>query len=79
MNQEQQKVYDALMSFYEEHKHENYFNSKHLVDKMEPVFQELGFRTAMPPAREQHILVIRDDAAGDFVLFSPFLRELRRI
>lgn len=79
MNEEQQKVYEGLMSFYEEHKHENKFVGKQLVEKMEPIFKELGFRGAAPPAKDQHILVLRDDAAGDFVLFSPFLRELRRI
>lgn len=79
MTEEQQKVYEGLMSFYEEHKHENKFVGRQLVERMEPIFQELGFRGAAPAARDQHILVLRDDAAGDFVLFSPFLRELRRI
>ena len=79
MNQEQQKIYDGLMEFYEEHKQENFFSGKQLLEKMEPIFQELGFRENMPQARNQHILVMRDDAAGDFVLSSPFLRELRRV
>ena len=79
MTQEQQKVYEGLMGFYEEHKGENKFSGRQLVEKMEPIFQELGFRGDMPPARDQHILVMRDDAAGDFVLSSPFLRELRRV
>ena len=79
MNQEQQKVYDGLMSFFEEHKHEDFFSGAQLVEKMEPIFKELGFRDPMPPADRQHILVLRDDAAGDFVLSSPFLREVRRI
>lgn len=44
---------------------------------MEPIFQEEGFRKE--PEGAPSIVVLRDDAAGDFVLFSPFLRELRRI
>ena len=79
MTEEQRKIYEGLMSFYEEHKHENRFVGSQLVEKMEPIFKELGFRGPMAPAKDQHILVLRDDAAGDFVLFSPFLRELRRI
>ena len=79
MTEEQKKVYEGLMSFYEEHKDDKNFVGKQLVEKMEPIFKELGFREAIEPAEKQNILVMRDDAAGDFVLFSPFLRELRRI
>ena len=46
---------------------------------LEPVFQKAGYREAVQPGNHPQILVVRDDAAGDFILFSPFLRELRRI
>lgn len=55
------------------------FEPKVFVDTLEPVFGELGYRKAPHPKVPPHILVVRDDAAGDFVLFSPFLRELRRL
>lgn len=50
-----------------------------LVQNMEPVFAGLGFRKGPAKGERPRILVVRDDAAGDFVLFSPFLRELRRL
>ena len=46
---------------------------------MDNVFQKAGFRNLKSLDEPAEILVIRDDAAGDFVIFSPFLRELRRI
>ena len=78
MTEEQKKVYEALMAFYESHKGTK-FIPKQLKDHMEPVFQELGLRQEPMPGGHHHILVARDDAAGDFVLFSPFMRELRRL
>lgn len=78
MTEEQTKVYKALMDFYESHKGTK-FIPRQLKEHMEPVFKEVGMRQEQDPKRQQHILVVRDDAAGDFVLFSPFLRELRRI
>ena len=78
MTEVQKKIYQALMAFYETHK-QGEFVARELVEHMEPVFREAGFRKESRPGDSQHILVLRDDAAGDFVLFSPFLRELRRI
>ena len=77
MTEEQKLVFDGLMSFYESHK-DGPFLGRELVEHMEPIFQRAGLRGNASP-QGQHILVIRDDAAGDFVLSSPFLRELRRI
>ena len=78
MTEEQKKIYEALMSFYEAHKGQLFMPSQ-LVEHMEPIFREEGFREEKLPGQRQHVLVARDDAAGDFVLFSPFLREVRRI
>lgn len=52
-----------------------------LVAALEPVLQSLGLRQRMRPAAASpaRILIVRDDAAGDFVLFSPVLREIRRL
>ncbi len=77
MTEEQKLVYDGLMSFYESHKGRP-FIGKELVAHMEPIFQRAGLRGEVS-RRSQHILDMRDDAAGDFVLASPFIRELRRI
>lgn len=77
MTEEQKLVYKGLMDFREAHKGGN-FIPKQLVAHMEPVFKAAGLREEVEIAR-QNILVARDDAAGDFVLFSPFMRELRRL
>ncbi len=77
MTEEQKLVYNGLMSFYESHK-DGPFVARELVAHMEPIFQKAGLRGEVSP-RSQHILSMRDDAAGDFVLASPFIRELRRI
>lgn len=78
MTEEQQKIYQALMAYYESHRRRE-FVPQELVEHMEPVFKELGFRQAVRPEEKVNLLVVKDDAAGDFVLFSPFLREVRRI
>lgn len=77
MTEEQSIVYKSLMDFYESHK-DGLFAGGELAAFMEPVFRRAGLREDTRPER-QRILVLRDDAAGDFVLFSPFMRELRRI
>lgn len=78
MTEEQKKVYEGLMSFYEAHKGSK-FIPRQLREHMEPIFREAGLREEPMPGSQPRILVVRDDAAGDFVLFSPFMRELRRI
>lgn len=75
MTEEQKIVYEGLMSFYEAHKEGN-FSSREMIAHMEPVFKRAGLRENNP---RSSILLLRDDAAGDFVLFSPFMREVRRL
>ncbi|WP_029541390.1 glycosyltransferase family 9 protein [Selenomonas sp. AB3002] len=77
MTEVQKIVYEGLMGFYESHKGGPFLGSQ-LVEYMEPIFKRAGLREETAVSG-QHILVVRDDAAGDFVLFSPFMRELRRI
>ena len=48
-----------------------------LFARMEPVFKQEGYRDILSVG-VQNILVVRLDKIGDFVLSSPFLRELRR-
>lgn len=57
------------------------FRAEDLVAALEPAFEAARCRVRPRPgdAWRPRILVLRDDAAGDFVLFSPVLRELRRV
>ena len=74
MTEEQKKIYEALMAYCESHK-DRPFVPRELVAHMEPVFKEMGFRGEALPEERHRILAVKDDAAGDFVLFSPFMRE----
>ena len=47
-------------------------------EQLEPCFQEAGLREASTQGAMLSILVVRLDRIGDFILMSPFLRELRR-
>lgn len=53
------------------------FAPRELVGALEPLYRELGYRA--PHGARRSLLIVRDDAAGDFVCFSAFLRECRRI
>lgn len=53
------------------------FVPREMVEALEPLFRSLGYRE--PHGAQRSILIVRDDAAGDFVCFSAFLRECRRI
>ena len=46
---------------------------------LEPVFQKAGYREAVQPGNHPQIFVDRSFPAGDYIVISPFLRELRRI
>lgn len=79
MTSEQEKVLAGLLAYAKE-KQGGLFVPQELVGRMEPIFRELGLRKSPSPAMgKPKILVLRDDAAGDFVLSSAFMRELRRI
>lgn len=78
MTEEQQKVHDGLMAYYEAHKGREFVVGE-FVAHMEPIFREAGYRRPLEPGRRPHILILRDDAAGDFVLSSAFIREVRRL
>lgn len=79
MTSEQEKVLAGLLAYAREKQGGNFVPGE-LVGRMEPIFRELGFRQpALSHTARPKILVMRDDAAGDFVLSSAFLRELRRI
>ena len=65
----------ALVQYINEHPGD--FVPQDFVTALEPLYRELGYRTRHGDG--QSILIVRDDAAGDFVCFSAFLRECRRL
>lgn len=65
----------ALVRYINEHPGD--FVPRDFVAALEPLYRELGYRERQ--GEGQSILIVRDDAAGDFVCFSAFLRECRRI
>ena len=66
-------------AFWKKMNKEGKFVAQDFVDFMEPAFAEAGYRTPRPRREKPEILIIRDDAAGDFVLFSGVIREIRRL
>ncbi|MBE6102687.1 MAG: glycosyltransferase family 9 protein [Selenomonas ruminantium] len=79
VTEERQNILSAVRGYQEAHKEDKVFVAKDLVETLEPLFERYGYRRRKGPREVQRILVLRDDAAGDFVLNSPFMRELRRI
>ena len=72
-----EKARQGLRDYYTQTQSKNVMHPQELKDFMEPIFISAGFRQAA--GEKPKILIVRDDAAGDFVLFSAFLREARRI
>lgn len=70
---------DRFNTYWQKMNKEGKFVAKEFVEYMEPAFAAAGFRTPRERGEKPEILIIRDDAAGDFVLFSGVLREVRRI
>ena len=73
------QLLERFNSYWQKMNKEGKFVAKEFVEFMEPAFEQAGFRKPRSRKEKPEILVVRDDAAGDFVLFSGFLRELRRI
>lgn len=71
-------LYISFSDFLNHSIDEKKFHIGNFIYKMENVFTEQGFRSIPDVQACPHILVIRLDAIGDFVLTSGFLRELRR-
>ena len=68
---------NAIKSIIKKATEEKKFSPSGMKARMEEVFQKAGFREKKKPGERARILIIRDDAAGDFILFSSFLREVR--
>ena len=69
----------TFAAYLEKVKKDNKLIPQDFVNMMEPQMRAAGYRVPKQMGERPEIYVTRDDAAGDFVLFSPFLRELRRI
>ena len=69
----------GLNKYYQDAMARNTLDPSVMKEFLEPIFQQAGYREPAQAGTPARILVIRDDAAGDFILFSPFLRELKRI
>ncbi len=55
------------------------FNLQELFNFMEPKFVEAGYRAQSNFGEKNNVLIIHDAGAGDFVLQSAAIREIRRI
>lgn len=80
MDEASQALLAAARTYAVEHgkEQEGAFRAEEFLRVLEPVFVRAGMRGPLRRVR-QRILIVRDDAAGDFVLFSPVLREVRRL
>ena len=79
MSDEIKRLVDHFNSFIATSNTNKTFSAQEFVAYMEPVFAQCGYREKPAPDKQLKILIVRDDAAGDFVLFSPVIREIRRI
>ena len=75
MSDEIKRLVDHFNSFIATSNTNKTFSAQEFVAYMEPVFAQCGYREKPAPDKQLKILIVRDDAAGDFILFSPFLRE----
>ncbi len=72
------KIFNGLASYGQRLKLTRQFSIADFLSEMEPIFSECGCRHKSPQPISR-ILVIHNGGVGDFVLFSPCLREIRRI
>ena len=70
----------ALDAFEKEQDWEDpFFDLQALYACAEPILAKKRQQHTPPPEGRERILVMRWDGLGDFIRFSPFLRELRRL
>ena len=72
------KIYDSLAAFGQHIKLTRQLSVEDFLQRMEPVFTQCGCRQEFSPSAPR-ILVIHNGGVGDFVLFTPCLREIRRL
>ena len=67
---------NAINAIIKQATEEKKFSPALMKAHMEEVFQKAGFREKRKADERPRILIIRDDAAGDFILFSSL--QLRK-
>lgn len=75
---------NAFNQFFEHVKEQKIFSISEFIKEMEPKFEAAGYRqtpkvTAYSERRQTKILLIQDAGAGDFVIHTGLIREIRRI
>ena len=71
-----EKVLAAEREFLDRHKSEPDFHIETMIDELEPVFRETGWR--QPVGESPAILLIHSEANGDLVMSSGLIREIRK-
>lgn len=74
-----EKIYNGLVQFGHYTKVAGVFSVAKFMGIMEPIFVECGCRQDDVPLEDVQVLIITQGGVGDFVLFSPCLREIRQI
>lgn len=77
-------VINAFQQFIQQVKVNKGFHIIDFINFMEPIFQETGYRqkkqiTCYSEHYKTKILILHDAAAGDFIIHSGVIREIRRI
>lgn len=83
MNEPTEKNVELVINSLEEvHKkiiESNSLDLKNFVDFMEKIFTQAGYRTFKNFSEQKNILILHDAAAGDFIIQSGTIREIRRL
>ena len=74
-----QRVVDGFKHYMQHAIETNDFSVAELKNFMEPIFERAGFRSTQGGGSKTHILVLHEAAAGDFVVMSSAIREIRRL
>ena len=73
------QVLDGLEAFYQKCLETDEFNADDMLNFMEPIFTNAGYRQPTVGNSRINILLIHDAGVGDFIMMSAAIRELRRI
>lgn len=71
-----ESVLAAELAFFGKHKNEPDFHIETMIDELEPVFRENGWR--QPVGENPAILLMHSEANGDLVMSSGLIREIRK-
>ena len=74
-----QSVVDGFKHYIARAAETSSFDVEDMKNYMEPIFERAGFRSTRDGENKAHILLLHEAAAGDFVMMSAAIREIRRI